>query len=120
MALGLPTLCSLDKTDGRKEIVTGYATPNHSNFLVFQWAFQPKRGLEEIVNIELNHLAVKKITSYFIGNMSSPPLFSGNLANQKYNLIEELFDKDLSWAIADALRQTKLYLYSVILILAFN
>ena len=47
----------------------------------------------------MSHPGTKEIPPYLIGKKKLPPLIE-NLGDERSNLIEESFDKDLLWAIA--------------------
>ena len=94
---------SLDNNDGRQESVTGFGTTHHTNSLIFQPRTANSENVidkEENVDVEMSRPGTKAAPPHLIRKKKPPPLFIENLGDERSNLIEESFDRDLLWAIA--------------------
>ena len=104
---GISLHSSIDNNDGRQETMTGAGTTHDTNKTLFQ-PLIPGETLDEPRNESNEYIGeyepyVNDIEEYNLGQLADPKPFPSYVDDKSTKLLEECFQKDVVWSIANGL-----------------
>ena len=103
----MPTHITLDNNDGKEETATGKGTAHHPNCTIFQPLLDneiplPREQTKPNISIELEFDERNEIPEYTLWEKKPPPMFEYFNFEEKGDVLEFCFMRDVIWACAAA------------------